>query len=162
MGDKVSFFDSLVVTVFSMVVVYIVLIIIAYLINLLKVISNKENGSKSTPVNVNEDKNETAKNHEVASVENISDELVAVLTASIAAREGVDADKIKIKSIKKINNNLNLEDNPEELVAVIAAAIAASLGLNIPDINIKSIRRVPQNINTWADMGRREQLLGKL
>lgn len=123
MGDKVSFLDSLLVTVFSMVVVFIVLIVIAYLIDLLKVISNKDKGSKSTPKNNNKDK--------------IND---------------------NTEPIETNQETTSAEDNPEELVAVIAAAVAASLGLNIPDINIKSIRRVPQNINTWADMGRREQL----
>ena len=152
MGDKVSFLDSLLVTVFSMLVVFIVLIVIAYLINLLKIISNRDKESKTIQKEKVEE--HTAKNHEIVPVEGISDELVAALTASIAVKEGVDADKVKIKSIKKLNNNLNLEDNP----AVIAAAVAANLGLNIPNINIKSIRRVPQNINTWADMGRREQL----
>lgn len=160
MGDKVSFIDSVLVTVFSMVVVFVVLLTISYLINLLKVTTNKENKNSATQKEKKEEN--IVENHEISSVENIPDELLAVLTASIAANEGIDADKVKIRGIRKLNSTINFEDNPEELVAVIAAAIAASLGLNIPDINIKSIRRVPHNLNTWADMGRKEQLLGKL
>lgn len=164
MGDKVSILDSVIVSIFSMAIVFTVLIVISYMINLLKLISNRDNGSKPTDKKVNKDKIEEPKvlSKELLSVDNISDELVAVLTASIAANEDIDADKVKIKSIRKLNNKLNFEENPEELVAVIAAAIAASLGLNIPDINIKSIRRLPQNMNAWAEMGRKEQLLGKL
>lgn len=55
-----------------------------------------------------------------------------------------------------------MEQNDEELVAVIAAAVAASMGLNIPDIKIKTIRRIPQNSHAWSEMGRKEQMLGKL
>lgn len=113
MGDKVSFSNSMVVTIFSMVVVFLVLILIAYLIGLLRTMSSGKKVEINTEVV--EDKAETI-----------------------------------------------VETNDEELVAVIAAAVAASLGLNIPDINIKSIRRIPQNSLAWSDMGKKEQLLGKL
>lgn len=56
----------------------------------------------------------------------------------------------------------NREKPNEELVAVIAAALAASLGLDIPNINIKSIKRIQQNSSTWSEMGKIEQLSGKL
>ena len=56
----------------------------------------------------------------------------------------------------------NTEKPNEELVAVIAAALAASLGLDIPNINIKSIKRIQQNSSTWSEMGKIEQLSGKL
>jgi len=65
-------------------------------------------------------------------------------------------------SINIVKEEDIVEDNNEELVAVISAAIAASLGLDVPDINIQVIRRIPQNSTPWAEMGRREQLTGKL
>ena len=52
--------------------------------------------------------------------------------------------------------------NQEELVAVISAAVAASLGLNIPDIRISSISRIPQQTTAWREIGKQEQLFGKL
>lgn len=115
MGDKVSFFDSLVVTVFSMVVVFVVLIIIAYLINLLKVLSNTK-------------------------------------------KKTIEESAI----IKNVDNDITIEENPEELIAVIAAAISASMGLDIPQVNIKTIKRLPQNSIPWSEMGRKEQIFGKL
>lgn len=49
-----------------------------------------------------------------------------------------------------------------ELIAVIAAAVAASLGKDIPEIRIASIRRVPQQSIPWREIGKQEQLLGRL
>ena len=98
----------------------------------------------------------------MSSIENVPDEVVAVLTAAIASKQGINANDVKIKRIRKLNNNINFEDNPDELIAVIAAAIQVGLGLDIPDIRIKTIKRAPQNSNAWASMGRMEQLLGKL
>jgi sodium pump decarboxylase gamma subunit len=54
------------------------------------------------------------------------------------------------------------EIDQEELVAVISAAVAASMGLNIPDIRISSISRVPQQTTAWREIGKQEQLFGKL
>lgn len=54
------------------------------------------------------------------------------------------------------------EEDHEELIAVIAAAVAANMGLNIPDIRINSIRRVSQQTTAWREIGKQEQLFGKL
>ena len=124
MGDIVSFGDSLMITVFSMVVVFVVLIAISYLIELLRVATNG-----------NKDKKEIA-------------------STNIVVEEKTSVKKEDIKVEEKLDD--------EELVAVIAAAIASSLGTTIPQINIKSIKRVSSNTTPWADMGRREQVLGKL
>ena len=107
MDKYISIRDSLIISLVSMVAVFVVLAIISYLVDLLKIVASKKNEKTEEPI-VKED----------------------------------------------------LED--EELVAVIAAAIAANLGVSVPDVNIKSIKRANPNTTAWADMGRREQVLGKL
>lgn len=123
MGKIVSFGDSLIITVFSMVVVFVVLITISYLIDVLRITTNgKKNKEKSNELNLAEVK------------QTIED--------------------------KKVETEKNMDE--EELVAVIAAAVAASLGVTIPEINIKSIKRVSGSNSSWAEMGRREQISGRL
>ena len=123
MGKIVSFGDSLIITVFSMVVVFVVLITISYLIDVLRITTNgKKNKEKSNGLNLAEVK------------QTIED--------------------------KKVETEKNMDE--EELVAVIAAAVAASLGVTIPEINIKSIKRVSGSNSSWAEMGRREQISGRL
>mgnify|MGYP000984404072 CR=1 FL=1 len=127
MISKISFFDSVIVTIFSMVVVFLVLIAIAGIINRIKVLSTDKK------------KSDVKKPADVVDVDDIGE-----FDNTIMADEQQD------------------DVNYEELVAVISAAIAANLGVGIPDINIQTIRRVPQGASPWSDMGRKEQLLGKL
>lgn len=119
MREYISIFDALVITVFSISIVFISLIIIAYLINGLKIISS--------------DKNKKIKQ----SIENNIDYNIA--------------NEVTVK-----------KEDDEELVAVIAAAIASSLGVGVPDINIRSIKRIQQNTSVWAEMGKKEQMSGRL
>ncbi len=53
-------------------------------------------------------------------------------------------------------------EDEEELIAIITAAIANSLGVDIPEINIKSIRRTPQATTVWREIGKQEQIMGRL
>ena len=119
MITSISFFDSAIVSIVSMIIVFLSLIAIAFIINRMKLIATdkKVEANKTVTTNMN-----------------VMDE------------------------VEVVQNEI---DN-EELVAVIAAAIASSLGLDIPDISIQSIRRIPQNTTAWSDMGRKEQLMGKL
>lgn len=133
MISKISFIDSVIVTIFSMLVVFLCLIAIAGIINRIKVLSaDKKKSDIKKP-----------------------------------------ADAVKIDDIGKLDNTVDASEskkasepeddaNYEELAAVIAAAIASNLGVDIPDINIQTIRRIPQGTSSWSDMGRKEQLLGKL
>ena len=123
MGNSVSFGDSLIITLFSMAIVFVTLFILSLLIDFLRISVNKSDSNKES--------NKT-NNHETKVVERESEPIVEE----------------------------NMDD--EELVAVISAAIAASLGVTIPEVNIKSIKRVSQTNPLWAEMGRREQSLGKL
>jgi len=63
---------------------------------------------------------------------------------------------------KELAVNMTQEEDQEELIALITAAIANSLGVDIPEINIRSIRRTPQATTVWREMGKQEQLMGKL
>ena len=118
MGNEVTMSEALIVTVVSMVVVFLVLILISYLIGLLK----KFGAEKPKSIEKRE--------------------------MSVVKEESIQGSQSEI--------------NQEELVAVISAAVAASMGLNIPDIRISSINRVPQQTTAWREIGKQEQLFGKL
>lgn len=96
MGDHVSVGQALMITGFSIVVVFIGLIIISMLIDLLKIMggSNKPEVSKAvvTP----------AKKEEPVANEVDDEELVAVIAAAIAASMGVGIPQLNIKSIKRV------------------------------------------------------------
>ena len=100
LGDSVTFGDSLIVTVFSMVIVFISLLIISYIIDGLKAISTKNdrkaNGEKSID-------NELEK-EELFNISHDEDEseIVAVIAAAIAASTGVNVSDLKINSIKRV------------------------------------------------------------
>lgn len=119
MGNVIDMGESLVITVVSMTVVFLVLILISVLISFLK--------------NMGADKKKETKVEKVDPV---------------------------VKEEPK--EDVVVEEDTEELIAVIAAAVAANLGLNIPDINIQSIRRIPQTTTAWKEVGKQEQLFGKL
>ncbi len=119
MGNVIDMGESLVITVVSMTVVFLVLILISVLISFLK--------------NMGADKKKETKVEKVDTV---------------------------VKEEPK--EDVVVEEDTEELIAVIAAAVAANLGLNIPDINIQSIRRIPQTTTAWKEVGKQEQLFGKL
>jgi sodium pump decarboxylase gamma subunit len=99
LGEYITIGDSLIITVFSMIVVFIVLIGISYLIDLLRVTTNgKEEEAKNTVVK----ENKTLK--EVPIDANLDDkELVAVIAAAVAASMGVGITDINIKSINRIS-----------------------------------------------------------
>ena len=95
MGDQVTIGQALTITGFSIVVVFIGLIIISVLISALKNISggNKSEVSKTpvTPVKKEEPASETD-----------DEELVAIIAAAIAASMGVGIPQLNIKSIRRI------------------------------------------------------------
>lgn len=122
MGNIISIGDSLVITVFSMAIVFVVLIAISYLIDILRITTNGNEGKKKSNI------------------------------------EDTKTQKPAISKTAKVEENVN----DEEIVAVISAAIAASLGVATQNLNIKSIRRIPQTNPIWSDIGRREQMMGRL
>ena len=125
MGEYITIGDGLVITLFSMVIVFITLLAISYLIDLLTILVNRREKKKVVP----------------------------------ETEVKVDKEKI-VKESKESSVEENIDD--EELVAVISAAIAASLGVAVPQINIRSIKRTQSVNNVWSEMGKAEQISGKL
>jgi sodium pump decarboxylase gamma subunit len=97
LGDIISVGDSLVITIFSMVVVFAVLAVIAFLIGTLKNIGGEKKVETVkevvAQVEVKEPMLDTTINDE---------ELVAVITAAIAASLGVSVPEINIKNIRRM------------------------------------------------------------
>lgn len=104
MGEYITIGDSLLITVFSMVVVFVVLAAISYLIDLLRIVTNKEERKTSLLEEKNIDKiKKTSEVKEEKVVDSTEDEeLVAVIAAAIAASIGVDTVDINIKSIRRV------------------------------------------------------------
>lgn len=103
MGEHISVLDALVVTLVSMVAVFIVLVLISFLINRLKAINNEEKLETNSIVET-EEKKEILPEAE----EKISEELVAVIAAAIASSLGLNIPDIKIKTIKRVPQSTNL------------------------------------------------------
>lgn len=99
MITEITFVDSLIVTVFSMLVVFVTLVVIAAIIDAIKLISidkKKEADNVQPEVVVKKEKVEQAQ------VTNNSEELVAVIAAAIAANLGVNTQDINIKTIRRV------------------------------------------------------------
>jgi sodium pump decarboxylase gamma subunit len=133
MGEK--FINSIAITILGMAVTFAVLIIIAFSLNMLKILfGDKEEKKKlddgkelmKAKVNFN-----TAKNNSKAEVDS---DLIAVLSAVIAAQ------------------------NTDEIIAVLTAAVLAQSG-STEEIIIKSIVPIKQKSSIWASAGRQEQML---
>ena len=102
MAEKVTLLDSLIITVFSMAVVFGVLVLIAYLIKLLKAISTDK--KEKQVENIRQEAVANKMDEIIEDREQTEDEeLVAVISAAIAASLGVSIPEINIKAIRRIN-----------------------------------------------------------
>ena len=97
MGDHVSIGQALIITGFSIVVVFIGLIVISMLIDLLKNISAEKKPEVTKIVVAPVVKREEQVINEVN-----DEELVAVISAAIAASMGLSIPQLNIKSIRRI------------------------------------------------------------
>ena len=96
-GNSVKLTEALFISVFAMVVVFLVLLIISYLIDITAFFIN---GKKNRVVV----KAETKVTKAVEKVDNKkSDDTVVVIAAAIAAYLGTSVDNVKIKSIRRVN-----------------------------------------------------------
>ena len=107
MGEYINISDSVFITVFSMIVVFIVLTIISYLIKGLSNIAG--GGRKPQPPRTNpavenrvEERTENKVVEEIATNDINDEELVAVIAAAIASSLGVSIPEVNIKSIKRM------------------------------------------------------------
>ncbi len=99
-GDKISLLEAGIVTVFSMAVVFISLLAISYLIDLLRICLNKKENKAAQPKVVQQQSNPQQVVNKV--VEEDDTELVAVITAAIAAMTGTSASGLVVRNIKRI------------------------------------------------------------
>jgi len=98
MEEFITFGESVIISGFSMLIVFAGLVIISLIISLLKVISNNDKKKDSEVVEIQKTpvkKEDVAKNDE---------ELVAVIAAAIAASMNVGTDDIVIRKIQRTNN----------------------------------------------------------
>lgn len=101
MGDKVTIPEALIVTVVSMIVVFLVLAIIAWLIGLLKKVG--EENEKKLPKSPKKEEQPVLIPDKIQEEVEDEEELIAVITAAIAASMGLRIPEIKIKSIRRTN-----------------------------------------------------------
>lgn len=94
--------ESLIISVFSMLIVFVGLLLISFIIGLLKNLdksdNNKEKDILETKVIAEENTVVTQENDE---------EIVAVIAAAIAASLGVGIEDIVIKDIKRVGTEIN-------------------------------------------------------
>lgn len=109
MADKITIGQSLIITIFSMAVVFLVLIGISYLINLLKVATNNDKKKSKKEVQVSRVESSTKSKEKLGPIveENVDEvedeELVAVIAAAVSASMGVSTSEMHIKSIKRVS-----------------------------------------------------------
>ena len=100
-GNKVSISEALFISVFAMIVVFLVLLIISYLIDISAFfINGSKNKKRRNEVKV---ENVVSNTENVKQAANKDKDLVVVIAAAIAAYLGTSADNVHIKSIRRIN-----------------------------------------------------------
>ncbi len=95
-NDYVTFGESIIISLFCMVVVFLSLLVISYLIDLMRVLLSKKN-NKTAEVKIIEPTPQP-----VIKAEEDDSELVAVITAAIAAMTGTDASGLVVRNIKRL------------------------------------------------------------
>lgn len=107
LAEKITLADSLIVTVFSMAVVFAVLIVISFLIRILKAISVEgEKKVVETPIKEVETKQVSQIEQQTEQqTEDDEEEIVAAISAAIAIALGSTIPQIRIKTIRRINQN---------------------------------------------------------
>ncbi|QQY79475.1 sodium pump decarboxylase gamma subunit [Keratinibaculum paraultunense] len=101
MGEKITIGQSLIITIFSMAVVFLVLIGISYLIDVLRVTANNNKKEAKEAKDLTESVRVSEPVEKSGNIED--EELVAVIAAAIAASMGVAIPDINIKSIKRVS-----------------------------------------------------------
>lgn len=94
-GDNLNIGESLFISAFSMIVVFFVLLIISYLIDITAVLINRE---KKQVIKAVSDAETQSKNE-------LKNDEVVVIAAAIAAYLGTSTDNIIIKNIRRISQS---------------------------------------------------------
>lgn len=104
MSEYLSIGDSLVITLFSISMVFLVLVVISIFIALLKNLDGKEKTQTREETKIVTKSSPEILETEEDSIKN-DEELVAVISAAVAASLGVSVPQINIKNIKRVNND---------------------------------------------------------
>ena len=112
MGDFISMGEALIVALFSILLVFVVLIVIAIIINALKAFSVEKKPGKKDEQKMTVSKDETSVGGEdpkigIEDSSGISEELVAVIAAAVAANLGTSIPEINIKSIRRTSQSVS-------------------------------------------------------
>lgn len=99
LGEKLV--SSIAITILGMAVVFVVLIIIAYSLDLLRVVLG-ETDKKQSDKKIGSQEPATKQNPQDVYKSDEDIELVVLLTAAIAAKRGSSADDFFVKSIRKL------------------------------------------------------------
>lgn len=100
-GDKVDFGQALFISLFAMAVVFLVLLVISYLIDITALFLKKSAKSKKS--------NNVVSDATIASVSATSDksrdDTIVVIAAAIAAYLGTSVDNVRITKIRRVTQN---------------------------------------------------------
>ena len=97
-GNVVSFKEAMFISLFAMLIVFLVLLILSFMIDFTALFINKNKQKDVNQVKIIKDENKNENNK-------ISDtSLVAIITASIASMMNTDIDNIRITKIKRVGN----------------------------------------------------------
>ena len=99
-GDKVELGQALFISLFAMAIVFLVLLVISYLIDITAFFI--KGSVKPKKVNVEANKTKTV---EPVTSKKGSDDTVAVIAAAIAAYLGTSVDNVRIAKIRRIPQN---------------------------------------------------------
>ena len=97
-GNVVNFKEAIFISLFAMLIVFLVLLILSFMIDFTALFINKNKQKNVTQVKIIKDENKNGNNI-------INDtSLVAIIAASIASMINTDMDNIKITKIKRVGN----------------------------------------------------------
>ncbi len=106
---EVSLGEAVVVTIFSMAVVFVALLIISYLLKGFKVLFYKKKTQKiKTNVAKTVKEKVAVTNEEIIISNDDEEELIAVITAALAASLSKSISEIRIRNIKRVNQGSSM------------------------------------------------------
>ncbi len=103
MGDVISIGDSIGITIFSMMIVFVELIVLAFLISILKNIGKEKKLAKKDAIK-EEPVKEGLEPLKIEKKEENEEELIAVIAAAVAASLGLSIPEVNIKSIRRLSD----------------------------------------------------------
>ena len=106
MTSEMSLFESGIVSIFSIGIVFLTLVVIAFIINRIKIISTEK--KETTEIDVSKPRANESINSNIQAIDDSmvnDEELVAVIAAAIASSLGIDTQDINIQKIRRIPQN---------------------------------------------------------